>query len=109
MDASVAVSTVDTTVLGAALHQLTAGLPALLADHGRLTRSLTDVRRAYADLLAAARAALSAQADGESDPWWYLRDELAASQPVPADPDSRPGTRTDRDPGTRTERGGWCL
>ena len=73
------------------MHQLAAGLPALLADRDRLTRSLVEVRRAYADLLAAARAALAAHGEGESDPWWYLRDELgAAVPPVPVDESGTP-------------------
>jgi hypothetical protein len=32
----------------------------------------------YANLLAAARAAVAAAEDGEPDPLWYLRDELGA-------------------------------
>ena len=42
----------------------------------RLRVRLWYVRRAYADLLAACRAALLAHGEGEADPWWYLRDEL---------------------------------
>jgi hypothetical protein len=37
---------------------------------------LARTRAAYANLLAAARAALSAEDEGESDPLYYLRDEL---------------------------------
>jgi hypothetical protein len=36
----------------------------------------------YADLLAAARAAVAASEDGESDPLWYVRDELDAQDPA---------------------------
>lgn len=38
--------------------------------------------RRYADLLAAARAAVAAEDDGEADPLWYVRDELAAQDPT---------------------------
>ena len=38
--------------------------------------NLEVVRRLYADLVAAARAALVAEADGEPDPLSYLRTEL---------------------------------
>jgi len=41
-------------------------------------------RRAYANLVAACRAALLAQRDGEADPWAYLRDELP--EPPPGHP-----------------------
>jgi hypothetical protein len=41
----------------------------------------------YANLLAAARATLSAEQDGEADPMWYLRDELRATGHLPADLD----------------------
>jgi hypothetical protein len=47
----------------------------------RLEILLKVARRAYADLVAAARAALTAQADGEPDPWAYLRDELPPPPP----------------------------
>ena len=40
----------------------------------RLAASLTDLN----NLLAAAKATLSANADGEEDPLFYLRDELTA-------------------------------
>lgn len=47
----------------------------------RLEILLRVARRAYADLVAAARAALTAQADGEPDPWSYLREELPPPPP----------------------------
>jgi hypothetical protein len=34
--------------------------------------------RRYADLLAATRAAVAAEEDGEADPLWYVHDELSA-------------------------------
>lgn len=59
----------------------------------RLEIMLRVVRRTYADLVAAARAALTAQADGEPDPWSYLRDEL------PPPPDGHPLSKNN--PGER--------
>ena len=44
----------------------------------RLCRELAALRLSYANLLAAARAALSAARDGEPDALEYLADELAA-------------------------------
>lgn len=41
-----------------------------------LRAMLAYTRRAYANLLAAARCAVAAEADGEPDPLYYLRDEL---------------------------------
>jgi hypothetical protein len=49
-----------------------------LADIAELSAALARTRLAYADLLAAARATLGAQHDGEPDPLSYLRDELHA-------------------------------
>jgi hypothetical protein len=37
---------------------------------------IEDLRMLYANLLAAARAALAAEDEGEADPLYYLRDEL---------------------------------
>jgi hypothetical protein len=48
----------------------------LLTEIKHLQILLAATRRAYLDLVAAARAALLADADGEPDPWSYLRDEL---------------------------------
>jgi hypothetical protein len=61
-------------------------VPPLCAEVDRLTRLLVQARRAYADLAAAAQAALSGHAEGESDPWWYLRDELGTGPTLPPDP-----------------------
>jgi hypothetical protein len=55
-----------------------ADVPTLGAVIGRLTAELADTRMDRANLLAAMRATLGAQADGEADPLYYLRDELAA-------------------------------
>jgi hypothetical protein len=60
----------------------TAALAALLT---RLSAELDRARLDRANLRAAMRAALAADADGEPDPMWYLRDELNAPQaPDPA-------------------------
>jgi hypothetical protein len=64
-----------------ALRTITAALnmiPSLIAEvrnlRGRLARTLADLH----NLIAAARATLSAHNDGEADPLYYLRDELHA-------------------------------
>jgi hypothetical protein len=59
--------------LGRALDDV----PALGAIVARLTAELAGARLDRANLIAAMRAALAADADGESDPLGYLRDELA--------------------------------
>jgi hypothetical protein len=53
---------------------------ALTAEATRLAAELAAARLDRANLLAAIRATITAHADGEADPLWYLRDELAASQ-----------------------------
>jgi hypothetical protein len=55
-----------------------ADLPAALADLGRARAELEAVRLDRANLLAAIRATLAADAEGEPDPLGYLRDELDA-------------------------------
>lgn len=44
----------------------------------RLARLLAAIRLRYQNLVAAALACLAAEADGEHDPLYYLRDELRA-------------------------------
>ena len=61
-----------------------ADVPALGAVIARRTAELAATRRDRANLLAAMRATIGAHADGEADPLWYLRDELAARQRGPA-------------------------
>ena len=61
-----------------------ADVPALGAVIARLTAELADTRMDRANLLAAMQAAVAAQADGETDPLYYLRDELDARQGRPA-------------------------
>lgn len=53
-----------------------AALPAVLADLDRARMELDAVRLDRANLLAAIRATLAADADGAPDPLGYLRDEL---------------------------------
>jgi predicted DNA-binding ribbon-helix-helix protein len=62
------------------LEAALADTPALSAEIGRLAAELATARRDVANLLAAMRATLTACADGETDPLWYLRDELNARQ-----------------------------
>jgi hypothetical protein len=61
-----------------------ADVPVLLAEVERLGRLLTWARFDFANLLAAARATLAADHDGETDPLYYLRDEVAAQQAAPS-------------------------
>ena len=53
-----------------------ADLPAVLAELGRNRAELEAVRLDRANLLAAIRAALAADAEDEPDPLGYLHDEL---------------------------------
>jgi hypothetical protein len=53
-------------------------IPLLSAEIARLRRRLATSLHDFNNLLAAARATLSAHADGEEDPLYYLRDELQA-------------------------------
>jgi hypothetical protein len=63
---------------------------ATLAAHiVRLSADLERTRLDAANLRAAMRAALAAHAEGETDPLWYLQDELNAPQ-RPADDPPRP-------------------
>jgi hypothetical protein len=58
------------------LDQALTDLPAVLADLGRAKAELEAVRLDRANLLAAIRATLTADVEGEPDPLAYLRDEL---------------------------------
>jgi len=53
-------------------------VPVLSAEIMRLHAEVQAERLYHANLVAAARATISAYQDGEPDPLWYLRDELAA-------------------------------
>ena len=61
-----------------------ADLPAVLAELRRTRTELDAVRLDRANLLAAIRATLAADAESEPDPLGYLRDELD-SHDAPAD------------------------
>ena len=50
-------------------------MPLLSAEITRLRRRLASTIRDLHNLIAAARATLNANADGEQDPLFYLRDE----------------------------------
>jgi hypothetical protein len=53
-------------------------IPALATEVTTLRVSLASVRLERANLAAAARATIAAEASGETDPLAYLRDELTA-------------------------------
>jgi len=65
---------------------LIADIPAF-CDEVDLLRSVVAVaQRDHQDLVAAARAALKADSDGEADPLYYLRDELCSRDLFPGSP-----------------------
>ena len=66
-----------------------ADLPTVLADLGRARAELEAVRVDRANLLAAIRVTLAADAEGECDPLGYLRDELDSTD-APAGTRRRP-------------------
>ena len=72
------------------LEAALADTPALSAEITRLRDELADTRMDRANLLAAARAVISAHLDGEPDPLSYLRDELQARGQLPSNPGSCP-------------------
>jgi hypothetical protein len=72
------------------LQAALADTPALSAEITRLRDELTGTRLDRANLLAAARAVITAHLDGEADPLSYLRDELRARGQLPTQPESRP-------------------
>jgi hypothetical protein len=63
-----------------------ADVPGLGEACTRLTAELAGTRADRANLVAAFRAALAASAEGEDDPLFYLRDELAGQQDLPHPP-----------------------
>ncbi|MBO3752359.1 hypothetical protein J5X84_40400 [Streptosporangiaceae bacterium NEAU-GS5] len=67
---------VQYTETGAAVRGALDHIPALCDEADRLRALLTRVRLDHANLIAAVRATLSADRDGEPDPLSYLRDEL---------------------------------
>ena len=58
-------------------------VPALCCEVHRLRTLLGLARLDHANLVAALRAALTADHEGETDPLWYLRDELADRDQLP--------------------------
>jgi MoxR-like ATPase len=58
-------------------------IPVMLGEIQRLAALLSRTRWDFADLLAAARATLDADRDGEPDPLAYLRDQVAEHRPWP--------------------------
>lgn len=82
---------------------------ASLRDVPLLVTELVQVRRAYADLVAACRAGLVARRDGEPEEsaWRYLTDELpAAPLGHPLHPASRHATADGEDREDREDRDG---
>jgi hypothetical protein len=65
-------------------------IPRLCAEIGRLRARLASVLTDLHNLVAAGRATLSANADGELDALYYLRDELHAQGQLPPDHRERP-------------------
>jgi ABC-type transporter Mla subunit MlaD len=65
-------------------------IPLLCAEINRLRRRLASTLRDLHNLLAAARATLSAHTDSEPDALYYLRDELQAQGHLPPDHRERP-------------------
>ncbi|MFD9940047.1 hypothetical protein ACFWYW_12300 [Nonomuraea sp. NPDC059023] len=59
------------------LHTALADAHALAGELDELRAELASVRYERANLIAAAEATLAAHREGERDPLWYLRDELA--------------------------------
>ena len=74
------------TRAGRATLTVLADVPPLCDRIDRLDR----LRRRHQDLEAAARATLAANAEGEADPLYYLRDELGASRPRPSEGETPP-------------------
>lgn len=75
-------ATADPTLSPAwqAIQTALADARGLAAEVVRLSADLTAARLGHANALAAMRATLVAQSDGETDPLYYLRDELHAAQ-----------------------------
>ncbi|MDQ3764723.1 MAG: hypothetical protein M3460_25285 [Actinomycetota bacterium] len=64
-------------------------------ENARLRRVLASLRMCYANLLAAARATVTAARDGEANPLAYLVDELAALGQLPPAETGSPSLDTD--------------
>lgn len=68
-----------------------ADIPALLTEIERLTELLSRSRWDFADLLAASRATIAADHEGEADPISYLRDAVTEHRPWPLSTEGQPG------------------
>ncbi len=66
-----------------AIEAALADTDALTEEHKRMAAELWDLRMSCANLLAASRATLTANRDGEPDPLFYLRDELSVQGHLP--------------------------
>lgn len=84
-------STLLHTATGAAILTALDSIPALCDEAERLRVLVSLVRLEYADMVAAARATIAADHDGESDPLYYLRDELSARGLLPDNGPGQPG------------------
>jgi hypothetical protein len=71
------------TRAGRAATDALADIPPLRDEIERLDAMLSRTRLRHQDLTAAARATLAADAEGEPDPLYYLRDELGAERSEP--------------------------
>jgi hypothetical protein len=78
-----------TAAMSTGLMASVADVPQLVSEVDRLGALVLEARLAYANLRAAARAALSAARDGEPDPFAYLIDELHGEWPTLPDDQSR--------------------
>jgi hypothetical protein len=78
------------TRTGRELARILDTVPVLCAEVDRLRARLGQALADLHNLIAAARATLSADADGESDPLYYLRDELEAQGQLPPQDPERP-------------------
>ena len=65
-------------------------IPLLCAEIGRLRARIARALTNLHNLIAAARATLRAQAEGEDDALYYLRDELEAQGQLPRRERERP-------------------
>ena len=65
-------------------------IPVLASQVSRLRERLANALTDLGNLTAAARATLGAHRDGETDPLYYLRDELQAQGQLPPDEQERP-------------------
>jgi len=74
---------------GVALAAALDTIPALCSEAQHLRTMFALARLDHVNLVAAARATVRADRDGERDPLWYLRDELAARGQFPVNPKGR--------------------